>query len=240
MAKQTIKKTENNSKGFLLRAYCLSCERITKQKVLQSINIDGTEQFSDHPGDEFNWLDEYQIIQCEGCENISFRHYHTDTIDRYIANGDEVVGTEKIYPRTNKMARPKRSFTNLPKKLCGIYDETMSCLNSGNHLLGAGGVRALVDGLCNDKGIASNKKLVEKIDEMVRKGFLTQANADSLHELRFMGNEALHELAAPSDEDLLLGIDIIENIFTTVYDLPSKGAALKAKRLTKGGSKPAK
>lgn len=247
MSKDKKEITEDESKGSILKAHCSSCEKITKQKVLQSIDENGSANSHNYPHDDFHWLDEYQIIQCQGCENIGFRHYHTDSEDYYVADGGEVIGTEKIYPRTNKPARVKMEFFYLPQQLESIYNETLNSLNGNNHLLGAGGVRALVEGLCKERGIPGSKMvtgkdgsthrrfkdLKEKINELVQKGHLTQENADILHELRYMGNSALHELEPPTQDDLILGIEIMENTFTTVYELPGKVKGLKAKRLKK-------
>jgi len=44
-----------------------------------------------------------------------------------------------------------------------------------------------------------------------------------------LGNEAVHELSLPSKEDLNLAIEIVENVFDTLYEIPSKGMQLKSK-----------
>ena len=58
---------------------------------------------------------------------------------------------------------------------------------------------------------------------------MTASNAEILHQHRFLGNKAVHELEQPSREELRLAIEIIEHTFETVYSIPQKGRALKAK-----------
>ena len=63
---------------------------------------------------------------------------------------------------------------------------------------------------------------------MYEKGILTKRNADILHEHRFLGNEALHELTQPSKDELALAIQIIEHILEHIYELLDKAAELHA------------
>jgi hypothetical protein len=52
----------------------------------------------------------------------------------------------------------------------------------------------------------------------------------ALHELRFLGNKAIHELEVPSRNDLETAFEIIEHILADIYDLPLKSDKLKTKR----------
>jgi hypothetical protein len=61
---------------------------------------------------------------------------------------------------------------------------------------------------------------------MVEKGFLTEANAETLHQLRWLGNDAIHQLARPSVKELKLAIEIIEHTLEQIYEIPEKGKAL--------------
>jgi hypothetical protein len=70
-----------------------------------------------------------------------------------------------------------------------------------------------------------------KINGLHESGKLTSQNAEILHEHRFLGNETVHELSSPSKEDLALAIEIVENVFDTLYEIPNKGLQLKRKRL---------
>jgi hypothetical protein len=51
--------------------------------------------------------------------------------------------------------------------------------------------------------------------------------ADILHELRFLGNEAVHQLDRPSTKELTLAIDIIHHILDALYEIPKKAETLR-------------
>jgi hypothetical protein len=62
-----------------------------------------------------------------------------------------------------------------------------------------------------------------------------------LHEERYIGNDALHEMITPTKQDLEDGLKIVETIMNAIYVLPKRAARLKSNRATeksagKGGS----
>ena len=72
-----------------------------------------------------------------------------------------------------------------------------------------------------------------KINGLHENGIITENNAITLHQHRFMGNEALHELYLPARVNIKLAIDIIENTLESVYELPFKGKKIKENRARK-------
>ena len=115
-------------------------------------------------------------------------------------------------------------------------------------LCGAG-ARALVEGLCKENGVTDGEieykktdgtitkkrtdNLQGKINGLHEKGKLTKENAEILHEHRFLGNTAIHDLSAPTKEELGLALEIIEHVFDNLYEIPEKALQLKHKRLRK-------
>jgi hypothetical protein len=73
-----------------------------------------------------------------------------------------------------------------------------------------------------------------KINGLHEKGKLTKEHAEILHEHRYLGNTSIHDLAAPSKEELSLALEIIEHVFDTIYEIPEKAIQLRHKRLRKG------
>ena len=57
-----------------------------------------------------------------------------------------------------------------------------------------------------------------------------EKSATALHEHRFLGNEALHELVIPSGTDLVLANEIMENLLETLFEVPEKANMLKYSR----------
>jgi uncharacterized protein DUF4145 len=81
-----------------------------------------------------------------------------------------------------------------------------------------------------NKGIEHKANLEGKIEGLHEKGVLTEQNAQVLHQHRYMGNDALHQLDFPEREELQLSIQIAEHILMGLYDVPSKGGELEVRR----------
>ncbi len=176
-----------NGKSINLQALCQKCKTTTKHSVLSALDAKGRE---DVDGEHFrNWKETYQIIQCLDCETISFRSEYSDS-DNYDLDGDPII-YEVIYPKRTELTI--RGYRSLPLNLHRIYREIIDCYNNDLLILCAGGVRALVEGICQDKRITGimvkNKKkkkeipktdLEGKIKGLVEKGYITKEDAERL------------------------------------------------------------
>lgn len=238
---------ENKTAKEKRRILCQSCDNETQHIVLNSINETGEGLMSDDQYDKIYWNTDYEIIQCLGCENISFREVSSNS--EHTDWHGKPYETVLIYPKRSKYSWKLKSFINVPFNLQRIHKETISCYDNDNLTLCGAGIRALVEGICKDNNIEGGdveieksdglkikkyrKDLQGKINGLYQKGKLTEQNADILHEHRFMGNTAIHELSIPSKEDIGLALEIVESIFDTLYELPHKGRTLKRKRLNK-------
>lgn len=236
---------ENISDNTIIKVLCSSCKNNTKHKVLKSIKEKGIEPWdSSH---DFNWETDFEIIQCQGCETISFRSY---SINSEHEDGEgRSIPTIRIYPQRSNETLIVNDYMNVPFNLQRIYSETIKCYNHENLTLCGAGVRALVEGICQENGITDGNvqfkrsnntmgvvkktNLQGKINGLYENGKLTAKSAEILHEHRFLGNDAIHELSTLSKDDLKLAIEIIENVFETLYEIPSKGLTLKRKRLNR-------
>jgi hypothetical protein len=238
--KITEKLTENKTKGVEVRVYCPECNREQNHIVVVSADMDWSQDFS-----EDCWIsseDNYQVIQCK-CGHLSFRH--SSWFSEY-EDHDSSGRTEKIYPELDADSLPVKDFKSVPDIVCRIYEETIKALNNECLTLCAGGLRGIVEGICADKAVKSglveqvqkdgsikmvrSKHLDGKISGLCEKGILTKKRAEALHEHRFLGNEAVHQLAQPSMPELKLAIEIIEHTLEELYELPEKADALKRKR----------
>ncbi len=220
-----------------MKSYCIICDRLQNQIVLKSIikEYQGTEQ-------EGGWWDKsgFQIIKCGGCDEISFRKLYNDVAMQGNSKDDETI--QELYPQRGSHSRPIKVFRGVPIEITKIYRETIDAFNSNLKLLCSVGVRAIVEAICLDKKIVNgevkspngevliSKKLDGKISGMATKGFLTSDNAETLHEIRFIGNEAIHELTQPSLEELRLAIDIVELVIENIYIVKRKALHLQQRR----------
>jgi hypothetical protein len=236
----------NKSADKIIPVFCMTCKNTNRHKVLVSVDQSGSELMG---GDDYlYWGSSYQVIECQGCGNLSFRNESSNSEDYDMEDGIHTT-YELLYPKRTKETWNTKEFLNIPYNLRRIYRETIDSFNNENLTLCGAGVRALVEGLCNENGVIDGeidvtqkdgtivKKRVDnlqgKINGLFEKGKLTKENAEILHEHRFLGNTAIHDLATPTKAELRLAIEIIEHVFDNIYEIPEKAMELRNKRLKK-------
>ena len=221
---EEIKVENDKTKNEIIKVLCHQCKHETNHVVLSSVNIVETEYLLDD--DYFKWQTDYEIIQCKGCDVISFR------VKGYDPEPDENVNSyslEIIFPKRTAETVNIISFHNVPSNINKLYQETINCYNNYIMTLCAAGIRALVEGICLDKKIEKGN-LQTKINELVKKGIITEEQSSALHEQRCLGNEAVHELSVPSEEELSLAISLIKDILNSIYEVPIKTLKLRKAR----------
>lgn len=239
---ESFKKTEidNFSTGKTIKCYCNKCEKKINHTVIKSVKGIYKENSLDYGVDGSS---DYQILKCNGCNDHSFRvdEYFSEYVD-YDSDGS----WEILYPLTTEFERKQLDFDDLPYNLDLIYKESIKSFNSKNYILCAVGIRAILEGICKDQKISNgtvektksdgtqhqvkSNNLDGKINGLHQKGIITIKHSGALHELRFLGNNAIHELESPKKKDLITAFDIIEHILIDIYEIPNKANRLKERR----------
>ncbi len=219
-----------------MKSFCSKCLIPTNQEVLKEEKVHYSEE-------ETGWWDtkNYQIIQCKGCDTISFRQLYNDVAIQQQYEEQDTT-TQELYPKRGIHSRQIKAYRNVSIDIKKVYLETIEAYNNNLTLLCGVGIRAVIEGICIDKeikeGIYTNSigkeikssGLDGKIYGLASNGYLTSDNAEVLHELRFLGNAAVHELTNPSIEDLSIAIDIIELVIDNIYELKHKAKRLMRNR----------
>jgi hypothetical protein len=138
----------------------------------------------------------YQICKCAGCNDIRFRIESSSSEDIDYETGEAEV-FESIYPEAKEILRSPIDTFGFPDPIARIYKDTVIAFDAGALILAGGGLRAIVEALCQDKKVPGGN-LQDKINNLAKQGFLAAPQADLLHEERYLGNAALHEIVAPS------------------------------------------
>ncbi len=176
-------------------------------------------------GDGSEWIG-YKFWICAGCGHGTLEQsYTSDWMEDQ--DGNRRYTYEYFPPRKYSHFEAKK-FRNLPKKLTSIYEETLNAVNNEAMVLGAIGIRTLLEGICADKNIGG-RNLESKINNL--SSILPQNIVTHLHSMRFLGNEAAHELAAPSYSELNLAIEICEDLLNFIYELDYKASSLTQMRM---------
>ncbi len=180
---------------------------------------------------------DYEIVQCNGCQNFSFREcWWTSNEDPdYIELPPE--RTRVFPPRLE--GRPPLIRVKLPENIDSIDRETHWALCSGSEILAAIGMRAIVEAVCAKKK-ARGRDLEKRIDNLAELGVLSKNDAKVLHRLRDLGNEAAHKVKPLDSTRLGVAMDVVEQLLKQLFyvDDATVRKHLPRKRKKGGRAKP--
>lgn len=194
------------------KIFCKSCGGLRNHKKLHEEKRNGNDN------DYLQWIDKYLIIECLGCNYVSFFHIYSDTEMTYqTKNGDiDYYEDETVYPYYLEQGSEIEYLSYLPKKIRDIYSETIASFKSKSLILTAGGLRAIIEAICNHLKIRKDS-LDKRIDLLYKKGHLTLNESKRLHSIRFLGNDALHEIEKPKKKHLYLLLEIVNHLLANLF-----------------------
>jgi hypothetical protein len=202
--------------------YCTNCKKITKHDLL----YDESESYVLKNG-TCTWKT-YDMIRCLGCENISF-HFSECRTRTSNPESEVLSAKSEYYPKRNTCREPIEEIEKFPEMAQKVYRELLKVINEDTPLLSAIGLRALIESVCRDQSFTWNN-LYEGIEDLSLNGILSMTQVEFLHTCRFLGNIAAHEIIAPSRDELIAALDIVETLLKTIYILPDKAKSIDIKR----------
>jgi Domain of unknown function (DUF4145) len=214
-----IQQEINKSQNQKLLVVCRDCKHSTNHLVLASTDLTGSDDLGE--GHVIDWYSCYQILQCQGCDSISFRKA-SHTSEDYIQVGYEEYELdvfEEIFPNPKEGRLPLKDVDMLPTDVERIYSETLKAINFDQPVLSGIGIRALIETISKERK-ANGRDLMQKIDDLVAQGVLTKDGAEIFHKLRVLGNTAAHEVKPHPRDQLNLALDVVEHLLQGVYILP--------------------
>lgn len=193
--------------------HCRTCKGLRHHITIAEKRTRGAEDY-----DYFQWTDDYFIIECKGCETVSFlRVYGNTEMVEYDDEGNiDYVDKTILYPAFIENGREIENFYYLPREINTIYKETLSAFKADAYILTAGGFRAIIEATCNHLKIRKDD-LSKRIDLLHGKGFLSLNESKRLHSIRFLGNDALHEMETPKKEQLLILLEIVNHLLENLF-----------------------
>lgn len=194
---------------------CASCDRDTWHEILCS--------HEESTGDEYRIDTIHQIVQCRGCSSTSFRKVVQDIESAFPVDDDEWHVPEEIYcfPSVLKGHKELQDVWDLPEMVREIYTQSVQAIKDNSNILAGIGLRATIEAICNDRNIAG-KTLDKRIDGLTKAGLISQTDAERLHAIRFLGNDAAHEIKNAESKNLLIALRIIEHLLVNIYILDSE------------------
>ncbi|MFO0979695.1 MAG: DUF4145 domain-containing protein [Planctomycetaceae bacterium] len=215
-----------------IRVTCSTCgQQYNNHRVLHEV----VRRLCDGPDEPAHTHEYHRFVQCMGCESLKYVTSREDLHAPYPYEGEEA--DVKVFPDAPGVASKREpgfdpSEAVIPENVWKMYSETLHALNAGIRTLAAGGLRATVEAICLENGLTGGN-LQKKIDELAAKNLLTASQAALLHEERYLGNAALHELETPPHQAIEDGLQIVEGLITTIYILPKKAERLRKARESK-------
>lgn len=219
-----------------MKAFCRLCKTETNHDILsqnKQIHIDERV--------DYHVTNIWEIIKCRGCDNLSAREVWYGEDDWDPSTG-EMIKKVTVHPRSNENFHAIKYYHNFPLSLFTVYKETIDAYNNELYILCAGGLRALIEGICknlriNDGPIVVSTKngpktvrrkhLDGKLSGLHEKKYLTKSHSAILNQHRFLGNEALHDLKEPNALELKVAIEIIEHTIDSIFELQDKAKSLQ-------------
>ena len=195
-----------------VRSYCRSCGQSTNHNILAE-QIDSFRE-------DYEYDQTYQILECLGCDTKSFRDVleeiqHAFQISQ---NEWEVPTSITVYPRFIKDHRSLDGEYHLPVTVRQIYKEVLLAFQEEALILAGLGLRGTVEAVCNDLKV-TGRDLEIKISKLATAGYISRRDAERLHGIRFMGNDAAHKIKKPNTIQLSAALKIVENMLLSVYIL---------------------
>jgi hypothetical protein len=195
-----------------IKSHCRYCGQDTNHSVLSEHN--------ESSRDEYSFDRAYQIVECLGCDTKSFRDVFEELEHAYQISDDEweVPTSITVYPRFIKDHRSLDGEYYLPSLVGRIYKEVLLAFQEEALILAGLGLRGTVEAVCNDLEV-SGRNLEIRISKLATAGYISRKDAERLHGIRFMGNDAAHEIKKPKSAQLSVALKIVEHLLSSVYIL---------------------
>jgi hypothetical protein len=195
---------------------CASCDRRTFHEVLYS-HVDSES--------EYRMDTVHQMLKCCGCHTVSFRKVVKDYESAYPVDEDpdEWHVPEDItnYPSILEGHRELDDVWSLPDIVCDIYTQSVQAIKEQSNTLAGIGLRATIEAIFNDRRVAG-RNLEKRIDALAKDGLISQKDAERLHAIRFLGNDAAHEIKRADPKNLLIALRVIEHLLVNIYVLDNE------------------
>ncbi len=115
--------------------------------------------------------------------------------------------------------RAERTYVaKAPKLVRDVYRQSLDALKNQSNVLAGIGLRATIEAICNHQKVVG-KNLEVRIDKLAKAGLISQSDADRLHAIRFLGNDAAHDIAPAEMDSLLVALRIVEHLIISLYVL---------------------
>lgn len=196
--------------------YCSRCNQKTRHQVCG--NYEKTYR------DDYICDAKYMIIECCGCGNTSFRYEFHDIEAGYPIRSSSVEEewyvpkTVDYYPKVLENHTKMDGIYNVPEIVRNAYQQSLAAFTEGANILAGLGFRSVIEAICNDQKI-TGRDLETRINKLCAQGIISKKDARLMHGVRFLGNDAAHEIKSPESHALRVVLTIVEHMIRSLYIL---------------------
>jgi len=200
---------------------CRSCGSATRHEVLNQHQLETGV-------DVYHECNTWQIVSCLGCETVALRHRYDDFENVSVDDeGNTYHETEtNVYPKFIKNHRKLTHAYYLPHLIRKVYLQTLAAYSENAYVLASIGLRATIEAVCGHLKL-SGSTLEKRIDQLFRAGYVSNGDKKRLHAIRFLGNDAAHEIKEPKESELRVALEIVEHMLNSVFILERKAKSLE-------------
>jgi hypothetical protein len=185
-----------------MRIFCNQCNHKTKHRLIYSKSYKES-KFVETYG-EVVWWTEYDMYECLGCEDITFRK----KID--CSEWDPLDSVIVYFPP--RSARRLPNWTNkLPNDAKKLLEEVYTAIQADSRSLAMMGSRALVDMIIIQK-VGDVGTFAKKLKKLQDEGFISERNREVLDAALDVGSASAHRGYRPDQEKINIVMDIVENL----------------------------
>lgn len=199
---------------------CWDCKNETNHKLLfsyrqQSDSLDENNKVYETE------LNDYNVVECLGCNNISFV-----LITRLKSENGKPNIIKEVFPYDSKYLNEEDTVfltfeesTALPLLVRNLYSEIEDIFPLNNPILTGIGLRTLLEAVCIHQNI-KGRNLKDKIDNLHKNGLIAAKDLPILHNLREIGNVTVHQIKKPSEKTLHYSLEILNHTLKSLYVIP--------------------
>jgi uncharacterized protein DUF4145 len=199
-----------------VQSYCSQCEGDRRHTVQKAFDRRWDNEESGITG-----RDTWEILECMGCQNVTFVHTHW--FSEYTDNTGRPIVHRDLYPPSPRRAKPDWAgdlWAAVPRKqqwLVKLYHDIYGALGLRALGLATMGMRAIVDFVVTSAVGDAIKGFKNKLDAMREQGLISELQVDVLYAAFDAGSAAAHRGYSPSREDANSLLDITESLLRRVY-----------------------
>lgn len=199
----------------IVKAHCNRCGNETKHDVVMERIHHDSQLVDPYAGIAVHWQTTHTMLECRGCEEVSFRRVEWCSEADPFDPGD----TTYFPPRVSR--RRPAWFEKLPGEYSSLLSEIYSALHADSRSLAMMGLRTLIDVFMSRK-LQDSLRFEEGLKQLVERNYITTRSLEVIKAAVEAGHAATHRAHKPTADQLEAVMDIVENLIQ--HDLLSESA----------------